>query len=163
MTLVGKAFALAAEVHQDQVDKSHQPYILHPVAVMQLATEYQLANANGYQLQRVQATALLHDSVEDVKGGTQARLLVLSKIYELDQDVGAAVEALTKQGTYENKEPYDDYLSRVEKNWIARTVKIADLTHNLDAFRLPSGKITERDYERWDKYHRALVRLRRED
>src|SRR5207302_1245291 len=42
---------------------------------------------------------------------------------------------------------------------IARIVKIADLSHNLVAFRLPIRKITEKDFVRWNKYHRALVFL----
>lgn len=163
MTLVGQAFALAAEVHKDQVCKAGQPYILHPVAVMQLATDYHVENSNGWQLEKVQAAALLHDAIEDIEGGWQERQILHAKIYDLDPEVCSAVEALTKRGTVANKEPYDEYLNRVAENWIARVVKIADLTHNLDAFRLPSGTITERDYERWDKYHRALVRLRRED
>jgi (p)ppGpp synthase/HD superfamily hydrolase len=160
MTLVGNAFALAAEVHKDQVCKAGEPYILHPMAVMQLATDYMHATHGGdFQIEKVQATALLHDAVEDTKGD---RSYLQAKIYALDADVFVAVMALTK-ATEPWKEPYDEYLGRVEKNWIARVVKIADLSHNLDAFRIPSGPITEKDYERWDKYHRALVKLRRED
>lgn len=162
MTLVGKAFALAAEVHKDQVDKSGEPYILHPIAVMKLATEYHTTHGDGWQLQRVQAAALLHDVIEDATPRS-TRQIVDAKVRDLDDVVYHAVDMLTKRGDIQHKEPYDEYLERVASDWIARTVKIADLTHNLDAFRLPSGKITERDYERWDKYHRALVRLRRED
>lgn len=156
MTLVGKAFAIAADVHQDQVDKAGEPYILHPVAVMELATEYHLKTSDGFQLEKVQAAALLHDAVEDVREGL--RPLIQARINDLDPRVSEAVDALTKRGTVQNKEPYDTYLGRVEGDWIARIVKIADLTHNLDAFRIPT-RIGERDFERWDKYHRALVRL----
>jgi len=162
VTLVGQALAIAAEVHADQVDKSGQPYILHPIAVMQLATDYHLRDANGWQLEKVQAAALLHDAIEDVTP-RRDRLVIDARIRELDADVYHAVDALTKRGDAQHKEPYDEYLERVAKNWIARVVKIADLTHNLDAFRVPEGTITERDYERWDKYHRALVRLRKGD
>lgn len=161
MTLVGKAFAIAAEVHQDQTCKAGEPYILHPVAVMQIATAYHIDNAKGFRLELVQAAALLHDTVEDCK--KSERQLVQARIQDLSSELYVVVDALTKRGTFKDKEPYDEYLDRVARSWVARTVKIADLTHNLDAFRLPSGTITEKDYERWDKYHRALVRLRRED
>lgn len=160
MTLVGQALAIAAEVHADQTDKSGEPYILHPIAVMQLATDYHLRETNGFQLEKVQAAAVLHDAIEDVRPRSRMPF-VASQIYSLDTEVHAAVDALTKRGTHRDPEPYEEYLERVAQNWIARTVKIADLTHNLDAFRVPEGTITEKDYERWDKYHRALVRLRK--
>jgi (p)ppGpp synthase/HD superfamily hydrolase len=162
MTRLGNAIALAAETHKDQRDKGGEAYILHPLAVMQRATDYYLARSDGYKLEDVQIVAVLHDALEDLipdEGWERHRLS--NRIYqEFGSEAHAAVDALTKyprQGSYE--ETYDEYLQRVAKNWMARIVKIADLSHNLDAFRLPKGKITERDFERWDKYHRALVFL----
>lgn len=159
MTLVGEAFAIAAEVHKNQVDKAGEPYILHCVAVMQRATKYHLANSDGWKLEQVQAAAILHDSIEDYEGDGIGYGRLINHIYDLDKDVAYAVEALTKQ----RGEHYEDYLEAVARNWIARTVKIADLSHNLDVYRIPKNKITEKDYERWDKYHRAIVKLKRED
>ncbi len=156
---LGEAIALAAEVHKDQYDKAGVAYILHPLAVMERARTYYLAQSDGWQLDKVLVTAVLHDALEDVErvyGWTHSRLA--DRIYvSFGGEVSAAVEALTKRPRGE--ETYDEYLERVSRNWIARIVKIADLSHNLDAFRMPSGKIGERDFERWDKYHRALVQL----
>lgn len=159
MTLLGEAIALAAEVHKNQVDKAGTTYILHPLAVMQRATEYYLAKSDGWRLEEVQIVAILHDILEDIEPeNSWDRERLRTRIYEtFGSEVYSAVDALTKY-TLEI-ESYDEYINRVEKNWIARIVKIADLSHNLDAFRLPSGKINERDFKRWDKYHRALVRL----
>lgn len=160
--MVGEANALAADVHRKQFDKAGVAYFHHPVAVMQRATDYYLANSDGWRLHIVQATALLHDALEDIEGeNTWDRHRLSDRIYDLDTHVYTAVSALTKLSRHE--ETYDDYLVRVSKNWVARIVKIADLSHNLDAFRIPSAKIAERDFERWDKYHRALVKLTREE
>lgn len=162
---LGEAIALAADVHRFQFDKAGVAYILHPLEVMRRATDYYLANSDGWQLEKIQIVAVLHDALEDVKaehGWTRGRLA--DRIYvDFGSEVLSSVEALSKRGDYNNREPYDEYLERVAANWMARIVKIADLSHNLDAFRLPSAKIGERDFERWDKYHRALVRLTQEE
>jgi hypothetical protein len=70
-----------------------------------------------------------------------------------------AISRLTKK----KGDTYDEYIEKVANNWIARRVKIADLTHNMDTDRLPEGNIDEYDFKRWDKYRRALVRLKREE
>lgn len=165
MNYLGEAIALAADVHRNQMDKAGQPYILHPLEVMTRARDYYLANSDGWQLEKIMIVAVLHDVLEDIEGdNTWDRGRLRDRIYRVfGDDVYAAVDALTKRpaGTSENpeREPYDEYLNRVEKNWMARIAKIADLSHNLDAFRIPSGKIGEYEFKRWDKYHRALVRL----
>lgn len=166
MTRLGNAIALAAEVHKDQVDKGGVAYMLHPFAVMQRATDYYLARSDGYRLEDVQIAAILHDVLEDIDQLHPWEKKRLSdRIYgEFGNAVHAAVDTLTKyppQGDF--RETYDDYLDRVASNWIARIVKIADLSHNLDAFRLPTGEIREHDFKRWDKYHRALVKLSKEE
>lgn len=162
MTRLGEAIALAADVHRGQVDKAGAPYILHPLAVMQKATDYYLANSDGYRLEDVQIVAILHDVLEDIEGKTWERHRLQQRIYDLfGPSVHAAVDALTKYPR--GDETYEDYLGRVERHWLARIVKIADLSHNMDSYRIPSAKITERDFGRWDKYHRASVRLMRHE
>jgi (p)ppGpp synthase/HD superfamily hydrolase len=165
MQRLGEAIALAADVHRGQMDKAGQPYILHALAVMERARDYYLAKSDGWKLENVMIAAVLHDVLEDLEGeNSWDRGRLACRIYgTFGSDVYAAVDALTKRppvGTTPlGIETYDEYLNRVEKNWIARVVKIADLSHNLDAFRIPSGKIGDYEFKRWDKYHRALVRL----
>lgn len=167
MTLLGEAIALASDVHRNQADKAGAPYILHPLEVMRRATDYYLANSDGWRLEQVQCAAVLHDVLEDIVPGQGWEVGRLStRIYDtFGYEVSRAVDSLTKQTFYSNecpegyRESYDDYLQRVSEDWVARIVKIADLSHNLDAFRLPSGRIGEHDFARWDKYHRALVFL----
>jgi (p)ppGpp synthase/HD superfamily hydrolase len=164
MTLLGEAIALASDVHRNQVDKAGAPYILHPLEVMRRATDYYLANSDGYRLEYVQVAAVLHDTLEDIdEDSSWARGRLKNRIRDtFGPEVSNAVEALTKRTAYNDgyREFYRDYLTRVESDWIARVVKIADLSHNLDAFRTPTN-IGEAEFERWDKYHRALVRLLR--
>lgn len=161
---LGEAVALAAEVHKTQTDKAGVAYILHPLAVMQRATDYYMARSDGWQLELVQIVAVFHDVLEDIEpeqGWSRARLS--DRIWtEYGNTAWSAVDCLTKFED-RNAETYDEYIQRVAGNWISRIVKIADLSHNLDAFRLPSGKIDERDFKRWDKYHRALVTLAQQD
>jgi (p)ppGpp synthase/HD superfamily hydrolase len=159
---LGEAIHLAADVHRYQVDKAGVAYILHPIEVMNRARAYYLANSDGWRIEDVMIVAILHDVLEDIKGKNPwDRKRLGDRIYaEFGDDVSSAVDALTK---YTDHESYDEYLDRVARNWMARVVKIADLSHNLDAFRIPSAKILDKDFERWDKYHRALVRLMREE
>lgn len=167
MTKLGEAIALAAEIHKDQVDKAGTPYILHPLEVMRRATDYYVAKSDGYQLEAVQIVAVLHDALEDIDGKQPwDRTRLRDRIYHtFGSQVHSGVDCITKYPKRDGVvlETYDEYLNRVASNWISRIAKIADLSHNLDAFRIPSGEITEKDYERWDKYHRALIRLKRED
>lgn len=91
----------------------------------------------------VVATAWLHDSVEDTETEITDILALFGKT------VADSVSSITKQ----QGENYQDYLVRVKSNEIARKVKIADLTHNMDLSRLST--ITEKDLYRQRKYQRA--------
>lgn len=132
--LATRAEQFAKQVHQNQLDKAGQPYINHLKFVADL-----VANEND----EVIATAWLHDSVED----TNTSLSEIATLF--GQAVANSVNALTKR----QGEPYQDYLLRVKSNEIARKVKIADLTHNMDLSRLP--KLHEKDFARQQKYQQA--------
>lgn len=157
---LGIAIALAADVHKGQRDKADEAYILHPLAVMNRAKDYYLAHSDGWRLEAIMITAVLHDVLEDLDPAYPfERDRLRQRIRdEFGDEVYAAVDALTKYAKHVG-ESYEDYLKRVSSNWMARIVKIADLSHNLDAFRMPVGKIREYDFKRWDKYHRAMVYL----
>lgn len=133
-----RAIALAAAVHQGQVDKGGAPYILHPLRVMlrQLDDERRIA-------------AVLHDVVEDGD-------ITLDTIRaDFGDAVAQAVDALTRR----EGESYDAFVDRCAANAIARDVKRSDIKDNLDLSRLPT--ITPRDQERADRYRQALTRLDR--
>ena len=110
--LVKKALNLAYEGHQGIMDKAGVPYIFHPFSVaLMMTTEEETV------------TALLHDVVED----TEITLQDL-RTEGFPDEVVKAVALLT----HDEAVPYRDYIVAVSKNEIARKVKLADLTHNLD-------------------------------
>jgi (p)ppGpp synthase/HD superfamily hydrolase len=159
MTRLGQAISIAAEVHKDQVDKGGEPYILHPLAVMQKVADSYTAELLREELL---CAAVLHDAYEDYRRGRwiskdQLADEVLHTLGPVVHDVVGVLSHRPK-----SEENYDEYIERVARSWMATIIKIADLSHNLDTTRLPSGQIKEADFERWDKYHRALVRLSRE-
>ena len=53
-----RVFEYALRYHQGQCRRSGEPYILHPLAVAKILTEFQMGD-------EVLAAALLHDVVED--------------------------------------------------------------------------------------------------
>ncbi len=152
--MIAQALQIMAEVHAGQYDKGGEHYVLHPVAVMGLLD---LHGVNACYHDQLRCIALMHDVLEDCEPDDWRR--IGNRIYgEFPSAVYTAVDALTHQ----RFEDYEDYIERISFNWMARRVKIADLRHNLDCTRMPERELTEKDFDRWKKYRRALVRLERE-
>ena len=129
---IREAEAFAAEKHSGQVDRAGAPYIEHPMAVA--------ASVDG---EKEKIVALLHDTLEDTE-------TTLEEIRgRFGGEVAEAVGLLTRG----KDTPYMDYVRGIWKNRLARTVKMADLRHNMDLSRLPS--VTEADRERVEKYREA--------
>jgi (p)ppGpp synthase/HD superfamily hydrolase len=159
---ISKAIRIAAEVHEHQTDKGGEEYVLHAIEVMRMAERSILGlrfSAPNFR-EDVMVVAVLHDTVEDFEGspGERARFHSFLRA-EFGGTIMAALDAMT----HDEDESYADYIERVSKDPIARIVKMADLAHNMDPTRLPEGDIGDREYQRWDKYRKSLVRLRRED
>lgn len=153
--MIAKAIKIAAEAHDGQYDKGGDPYILHCLAVMHGAAALAPLEADTFRM-AVMVVGVLHDAVEDTYGIKRSNI-----VGQIQSEFGPAVAKAVTSMTKERDEDYSDYIERVARNPIARLVKIADLTHNMDTGRLPEGDIGEKDFERWDKYRRALVRLKR--
>lgn len=137
MPTLEDAIALAIEAHRGQLDKSRQPYILHPLRVMfNCETE----------IERI--VAVLHDVVEDTgRSFDDLRKLGYS------QDVIAALDCVTKRPG----EDYEQFIERAAANPVARNVKLADLKDNMDLRRLPSTE--QGDMDRLRRYVNAWRRL----
>lgn len=132
-----EAIAIALEAHRGQTDRAGEPYVLHPLRMMQrLRTDAE------------RITAVLHDVVED-----SAWALDDLRTRGFPGEVLDAVDAVTRRPD----EPYDALVERAAANPIARAVKLADLEDNLDLRRLP--EVSERDVERLNRYLRAWRRL----
>ena len=91
--LIKRAYDFAKEKHGDQLRRSGEPYIIHPVQVA-----YILATL-GLDASTI-AAALLHDVIED----TDVTLQGLSK--EFSQEIAEMVDGVTKLGklSYSSKE-----------------------------------------------------------
>lgn len=138
MSDLTNAIMLAAEMHDGQIDKGGNPYILHPLRLMLKAEDEQ-----------TRIVAVLHDIAEDTE-------VTLDKLREkgFSDEVVAAVDCLTRR----QEETYDEFIKRIKPNRLATTVKILDIEDNKDISRISAP--TLKDYERLDKYDKALSELR---
>ena len=133
---------LAKEYHKGQVDKAGVDYFSgHITSVV-----------NGVNTIEEKIVAYLHDIIEDTNL-TYLDLFVL----DFSDKIVNAVLALTK----DKKIKYEDYLKYVKKNELARAVKLADLTNNMDLSRLK--EINEVDKKRLEKYKKAYKYLKEQD
>lgn len=134
-----KAMKIMYRQHKDQVDKSGVPYVFHPWHVAEQMTDEDEV-----------ICALLHDVAEDTD-------MTLEDIRREGGFSDRVMEAL-RLLTHEDGISYHDYICRLAENPIARHVKIADLTHNMDYSRLKV--VTPEDRERHKKYQRSINYLK---
>jgi len=138
MNQLEKAIILATEAHAGQTTKDGLPYIIHPLHLMtHMETESEMI------------VAVLHDVVED----TAISLEDLAAVGFSDA-VLAAVSLLTHD---DPDVAYDEYVAALKHNLLARKVKLADLTHNMDVRRLPA--VGEREAKRLKRYRQAWEML----
>lgn len=157
-----QALKMACRAHATQIDKSGEPYILHPLRV---AFDYEL-----YGDARV--VALLHDVIEDTP-------ITYAEIYaQFGPIIAEAVASVSRgyiwAGTdlaiahgqapmiFKNeegyrKELYLDFVLRARANGIGRQVKIADLKDNLSPARMDRLPAHEKGIAK--RYERALKLL----
>lgn len=118
------AFEFARKAHEKQHRKSGEPYILHPIAVANIAASEINLDVNSV------IAAFLHDVVEDTP----------HPIEEIQQLFGDDVAFLVKVVTKQKKEKYelskqlDNYkqmLNSVQYDIRALLVKLSDRLHNM--------------------------------
>lgn len=161
------ALEYATEKHKGQFRKNGKEYITHPIVVAGIAVELahieydkifdNSRNGGGsgaiskYSfletwdnkamfLEHIRNVAFLHDTVED----TDATLEDIKERFGFL--VSVAIDHLTKR----EGENYLDAIKRIEYTFVARTVKRADLTHNMSDLKEGSMK---------DKYRLAYYIL----
>ena len=124
MNLLHDAYGFAALAHKDQLRKSGEPYISHPVAVARIVAEELELGANPVM------AAFLHDVVEDCP-------YTIDDIRErFGDDVAFLVGVVTKQkkAKYDQSKQVDNFrqiLSSVQYDVRAILVKLADRLHNM--------------------------------
>src|SRR3982751_4190741 len=91
LDLVKKAYVYSAKVHQGQIRKSGEPYLIHPLEVAGLLADLKLDEATI-------VAGMLHDTIEDT----------LAKPDEIKELFGAEilelVEGVTKLGTFQSSQ-----------------------------------------------------------
>lgn len=136
MSELARAITIARNLHYGQVDKNGNPYIDHPLRVLDHVRDMDEDTC---------CAAVLHDVLED--SGLEP--IDLAHAYEFNDIVVSAVDALTRR----DGETYMSYIDRCRANRIARIVKQADLRDNMRPSKAP-GHAT-----RQERYRKALERL----
>ena len=137
MSTLERAIEIAAQAHAGQMDKAGQPYILHPLRVML-----------SVQTQSERITAVLHDVVEDTSVAVDDL-----RAEGFAPEVIEAVMALTKR----DGEGRLTAAKRAADNAIARNVKLADVTDNMNLGRITHP--TEKDHARVREYEQVRALL----
>jgi GTP pyrophosphokinase len=143
LDLIKKAYVYSAKVHQGQIRKTGEPYLIHPLEVAGLLAELKLDEASV-------VTGLLHDTIEDT-------LATKEEIAELfGKEISELVDGVTKlsqfsaANTQEEKqaENFRKMVVAMAKDIRVLLVKLADRTHNmrtLDAMKPESQERIARE------------------
>lgn len=135
-----KAQELAEHYHSGQLDIGGHPYIDHVVYVAENAKEY-IQSDNIQDCYTVMTAGVLHDIIEDC-GLTKSELMTAG--------ISLCVIDIVQKLTRNKIVPYADYIINIKKDDIARAVKLADLSNNMDVRRLK--KIDNNAIKRLKKY-----------
>lgn len=138
LPLFERALTLASVKHAGQKDKGNDPYVMHVIRVMM-----------NVETESDRIVALLHDLLEDTDI-TKPDLME----FGFDEETVKKVDLLSRK----DAEDYMDYIKRLSADPAAVRVKLSDLRDNLNRTRL-KDKLTDKDFERLKKYHRAEVYL----
>src|SRR5690606_1081633 len=106
MATLENAIALAVKAHTGVTDRSHQPYILHPLRVML-----------GVEAAEDRIVAILHDVIEDTD-------YTLDDMREMgfSEAIVAALDAVTRR----DEETYEEFIERIALDPLAVRVKLSD-------------------------------------
>ncbi len=128
LDLIKKAYVYSAKVHEGQIRKSGEPYLIHPLEVAGILAQLKLDEASV-------ASGLLHDTVEDT-------LATVEEVKELFGDeVALIVDGVTKLGRFsashqlsqeeKQAENFRKMLVAMAQDIRVILVKLADRLHNM--------------------------------
>jgi GTP pyrophosphokinase len=153
-TMVELAYEVARDAHRDQVRRSGDPYIAHPLGVAMILADLGLDDVTL-------AGALLHDAVED----TAVTLADLEE--QFGADVAAIVDGVTKLDRLEFDSREEAQAATMRKMLVAMAkdvrvllIKLADRLHNMRTIAsLPDAKQQRIAQETLDIYAPLAHRL----
>jgi guanosine-3',5'-bis(diphosphate) 3'-pyrophosphohydrolase len=128
LEIIKKAYVYSAKVHQGQIRKSGEPYLIHPLEVAGILAELKLDEASI-------VTGLLHDTIED----TLATLEELTELF--GSEVAQLVDGVTKLSQFsasasvsqeeKQAENFRKMIVAMARDIRVILVKLADRTHNM--------------------------------
>ena len=139
MDLIERAYRYADSKHKDQLRKSGEPYIIHPLAVAEIVAEI------GLDSDAI-AAALLHDCLED----TDASFEEISRLF--GETIAELVEGVTKLTRVQYSTMEEQQMENLRKMFMAMSkdirvilIKIADRLHNTRTlqYQTPAKQISK--------------------
>lgn len=132
--LLQKAIQIAFEAHEGQTDKGGNPYILHPLHVM-----------NQLETIDEKIVGVLHDTKEDA-GLTDE----FFRTEGFSERIIRGIDSVTRRPD----ETYIEFVKRSSEDELGRNVKKEDILHNMDLTRIPI--ITEKHKSLQKRYKKGL-------
>ena len=125
LKLIRRAYDFAKEKHGDQLRKSGEPYIIHPVQVAYILANLELDDATI-------CAALLHDVAED----TEVTIQDIAR--EFSPEIAEMVDGVTKLGNLKYTSAEEQQVENYRKMFLAMgkdirviLIKLADRLHNM--------------------------------
>ncbi|MCI9035094.1 MAG: bifunctional (p)ppGpp synthetase/guanosine-3',5'-bis(diphosphate) 3'-pyrophosphohydrolase [Lachnospiraceae bacterium] len=147
ISMIDKAYATACEAHKDQVRKSGEPYIVHPLCVAIILADLELDKETII-------AGLLHDVVEDTimtneelkeQFGPDVELLVdgVTKLEQLQYTGEAAPDRTTSREELQAENLRKMFLA-MAKDIRVILIKLADRLHNMRTLKYKSPESQKR-------------------
>ena len=145
LEVIQRAYAYADEKHKNQLRKSGEPYIIHPLAVAEIVAERDCLGQIRLDTDAI-AAALLHDCLED----TDASFEEISRLF--GETVANLVEGVTKLTRVQYSTMEEQQMENLRKMFMAMSkdirvilIKISDRLHNTRTlqYQTPAKQISK--------------------